>query len=160
DEPVTFSLKLRIPGWCRAAQLSVNGESVDIASRLQQGYVRIERRWQPGERVELELAMPVERVYAHPNVRQDVGRVALKRSPLVYCLEDADQQAPLEHVILPQDAELSGKFEPEMLDGVYVLRGPAFVEDAADGGVALYRTQRLTRHETTITAIPYYAWDN
>lgn len=63
-------------------------------------------------------------------------------------------------MILPQDAELSGQFEPEMLDGVYVLRGTAFVEDAADWGVALYRTQPPRRHATTITAIPYYAWNN
>ncbi len=160
DDPATFGLKLRIPGWCRAAQLYVNGESVDVASHLQQGYVRVERRWQAADRVELELAMPIERVYAHPNVRQDVGRVALKRGPLVYCLEAVDQQAPLEHIILPQDAELSGLFEPEMLDGVYVLRGPAFVEDVTDRGAALYRTQPPTRHATTVTAIPYYAWDN
>lgn len=159
-EPATFGLKLRIPGWCRTAQLSVNGQPFDIASNLQHGYVRIERRWQAGDRVELELPMPIERIYAHPCVLQDAGHVALKRGPLVYCLERCDQHAPLQTLLLPQDAQLSGQFEPELLDGVYVLHGPALIDDDYDWGTTLYRTQPPIREATTITAIPYYAWDN
>lgn len=163
DEPATFGLKLRIPGWCRHALLIVNDEEIDIASNLQQGYVRVERRWQTDDRVQLLLAMPVERMYTHPNVLQDAGRVALKCGPLVYCLESvdqADQRVPLQRLLLPRDAKLSTHFEPELLDGVQVIRGSALIEDDADWGPTLYRSQPPTRHATAITAIPYYAWDN
>jgi uncharacterized protein len=158
--PGTFGLRLRIPGWCRDSHLRVNGEIVDIASNLHQGYVRVERRWQAGDRVELELAMPVERMYAHPNVRQDVGSVALKRGPLVYCLEGADQNVPLQRLIVREDAELARHFDPDTLGGVAIIRGHALVEDDSDWGTMLYRSQPPTRHPATITAIPYYTWDN
>ncbi|HLI09622.1 MAG TPA: beta-L-arabinofuranosidase domain-containing protein [Ktedonobacteraceae bacterium] len=163
DEPAAFGLKLRIPGWCHEAHLSVNGEAIDIAANVQQGYVRVERLWQQGDCVELVLAMPVARMHAHPDVLQDVGRVALKRGPLVYCLEgvdQADRRVPLQRILLPQDAELSARFQPELLGGVEVIHGPALVEDDSDWGVALYRSQPPTQHPTPITAIPYYAWDN
>src|ERR1700674_3354255 len=66
DEPSRFGLRLRLPGWCQHARLTVNGEAFDVARHLEQGYVRVERVWQADDSVELELAMPVERMYAHP----------------------------------------------------------------------------------------------
>ena len=51
--------------------------------------------------------MPAERLYAHPNVRMDVGRVALRRGPLIYCVEEADNPAgPVQSLALPREAPL------------------------------------------------------
>src|SRR5947209_15172186 len=160
DEPSTFGLRLRIPGWCRNAQLKVNGEAFDIASHLEQGYVRVERTWQANDRVELELAMPVERIYAHPNVRQDAGCVALQRGPLVYCLETADNNVPLHRIVVPRTTELASQFEPDLLGGVTVIQSKALVEDDTGWAGMLYRSQSASLQSDTITAIPYYAWDN
>ncbi len=81
DEPSMFGLRLRIPGWCQNAQLKVNGDVFDIASHLEQGYVRVERVWQADDRVELELAMPVERMYAHPTVPSSTAW----KGPIIKC---------------------------------------------------------------------------
>lgn len=160
DEPSMFGLRLRIPGWCQHARLKVNGDALAIASHLEQGYVRVERVWQAGDRVELELAMPVERVYAHPNVRQDAGCVALQRGPLVYCLEEADNKAPLHRIVVPRAAELASSFEPDVLDGITAVRGNAFVEEDTGWAGTLYRSWPASLQSSAITAIPYYAWDN
>ena len=160
DEPANFALRLRIPGWCRDAQLLVNGEAFAVADALQAGYACVERTWQSGDRIELELAMPVERVYAHPNVSQDVGLVALQRGPLIYCLEAADAAVPLYRIVLPETAELTSHFEPELLGGVTVIRGEALIENSADWADELYRSRPPSLETGTITAIPYYAWDN
>src|SRR5947209_4705606 len=160
DEPAMFGLRLRIPGWCRNAQLKVNGEAFDIASHLEQGYVRVERTWQANDRVELELAMPVERMYAHPNVRQDAGCVALQRGPLVYCLETADNNVPLHRIVVPRTTELASQFEPDLLGGVTVVRGEVLVEDETGWVGRLYRSWPISLQSVAITAIPYYAWDN
>src|SRR5205814_8015155 len=85
-EPIEFALRLRLPGWCRSAELAVNGEQVDVKSGAQRGYIDLRRRWQRGDTVSLNFAMPVERVYAHPDVLDDQGRVALKRGPILYCV--------------------------------------------------------------------------
>ncbi|MFL5658027.1 MAG: glycoside hydrolase family 127 protein [Ktedonobacteraceae bacterium] len=159
-EPAQFGLKLRIPGWCQNARLSVNGDAFDITSHLEQGYARVERVWQPGDRVELELPMTVERMYAHPDVRQDAGCVALQRGPLVYSLEGADNKVPLHRIVVPGTTELASDFEPDMLGGVTVVRGQALVEDDSDWTGTLYRSRPASLQSGAITAIPYYAWDN
>ena len=160
DEPSMFGLRLRIPGWCQNARLKVNGDAFDIASHLEQGYVRVERVWQADDRVELELAMPVERMYAHPNVRQDAGCVVLQRGPLVYCLEGADNKVPLHRIVVPRTAELASHFGPDVLDGVTVVSGNALAEEDTDWTGTLYRSWPASLQPGAITAIPYYAWDN
>ena len=158
--PVEFALKLRLPGWCNAAHLAVNGETVDITLLAAQGYITVRRQWQAGDKVTLNLEMPVERVYAHPQVGQDVGAVALQRGPLVYCLEQADQAEPVQRLRLPAGAALSSRFEPGLLGGVVVITGEAAAVDESDWGSQLYRAQAPSQHAVQLKAVPYYAWDN
>ena len=83
--------------------------------------------------------MPVERIHAHPDVKMDIGRVALKRGPLVYCLEGVDNGGgPLNRFRLPPDAELRYEPRPELLGGAGVIRGEAGISDVGDWGEALY----------------------
>jgi DUF1680 family protein len=116
--------------------------------------------WKPGDRVELDLAMPVERVYAHPDVAEDVGSVALQRGPLIYCLEQVDNGEPLSRLRLPSNAALSSRFEPGLLGGVSVVTGAALAVDEAGWDGQLYRAQPARLRPATFTAVPYYAWDN
>src|SRR5271166_4193576 len=88
ERPAAFDLKLRIPGWAKGATVAVNGQPV--ALHLTRGYATVHRIWSKGDVAALGLPMPAERLFAHPSVRMDVGRVALRRGPLIYCLEEAD----------------------------------------------------------------------
>ncbi len=160
ERPATFGLRLRVPGWCRAAGLSVNGELLEVAPRLERGYLRLERSWRPADRVQLELPMTVEQVYAHPDVRQDVGCVALQRGPLVYCLEEVDHAIPLQRIFLPRAAQLSSHFDASLLGGVTVITGQALAADVAGWSETLYRPQRPDLKPCPLKAVPYYAWDN
>jgi DUF1680 family protein len=160
DAPLDFTLKLRLPGWCREARFTVNGDPTAIEPLLDHGYIALRRQWQPGDRVQLELDMPVERIYARPEVGQDVGAVALQRGPLVYCLEQVDQSEPVSRLRLPAGAPLASGFEPGLLGGVVVITGSAFSVDQAGWDGQLYRATRPGLHPCALTAIPYYAWDN
>lgn len=155
-----FALRLRMPGWCRGAGIRVNGVQVDLADVLERGYARIERVWEDGDVVELDLPMPVERVYAHPEATADAGRVALQRGPIVYCLEDADNPVSVHRIVLSEDAKLVSRFDEALLGGVVVIEGDAYAasEDGWDG--TLYRTEKPRLDRVRIRAIPYYAWDN
>ena len=104
--------------------------------------------------------MPAQRVYAHPAIAADTGSVAIQRGPLVYCLEQADQQVPLDRVALPQSAELAASFAPELVSGVVTLAGAAQALDDAGWEGTLYRTAAPATRPSSITAIPYYAWDH
>jgi len=161
--PQRFTLHLRIPGWCDRWSLRVNGAAAE--ARVEHGYAAIERTWQPGDVVALDLAMPVQPVFAHPYVRQMQGRTALQRGPIVYCLEEVDNPVtPLDRISI-EPARVSDfvvEHRPDLLGGVTVLRGPAQVisEEGWDSHT-LYRRNHPSRTvDAEIVAIPYATWDN
>lgn len=78
-QPTRFPIKLRIPGWCDAPLLQVNGERVEITDRTD-GYFTIEREWQHGDRLRLTLPMLVA------IERRGQGALSIQRGPLVYAL--------------------------------------------------------------------------
>src|SRR5207249_7359372 len=102
-----FELHVRIPGWCEGATLSINDQASTID--VQNGYARIARTWNAGDTVKLNLPMPVKRIYADPRVKADVGRVALMRGPIVYCLEGVDlkesNSGRVRNLVLPRDSK-------------------------------------------------------
>ena len=109
EAPAAFDLKLRVAGWAKGAKATVNGEPIPLA--VSSGYATIHRRWGKGDVVTLTLPMPAERLYAHPNVRMDIGRVALRRGPLIYCVEEADNPGqPVQTLELPRAAPIEAKW--------------------------------------------------
>ena len=155
-----FVLALRVPGWSRDATLHVNGRPLELAPLVKKGYARIDRLWKPGDTVTLDLPMPVQRIEAHPRVREDCGRVALQRGPLVYCLEEIDNGPALSDIALPRDAVLSARFEADLLGGVMVITGEATRRDVVGWDERLYRPAGSLVKTIPLKAIPYYAWAN
>jgi DUF1680 family protein len=130
--------------------LKVNGKA--ISPSIEKGYARIERPWQKGDTIELDLPMPVRRVIAHEAVKADRGRVALQRGPIVYCLEGPDNEGKVLNMVIADDAKLKSEYRPNLLSGVTVITGKAQVaKRALDGKVVAAGTKEFT-------AIPYYAW--
>jgi DUF1680 family protein len=156
--PVEFTLRLRLPGWCRSATLAVNGQALDTKALAERGYACLRRRWQSGDKVVLTLAMPVERIYAHPDVHADQGRVALKRGPIVYCVEAVDTSAPPHRLALPRDEAVESRIEPSLLGGIATLSGTALAAEPVDP--ALYRTKPWPNRRVPFKAVPYHVWDH
>jgi DUF1680 family protein len=155
--PAEFTLWLRVPGWCRRATAAVNGAA--WSGMPERGYLAIRRRWQAGDAVTLSLVMEPERLYAHPLVAADAGRVALARGPLVYCLEEADNPGgPVQELRLPPAAALSAERRAgELGPHVAIVASGRRI---AGWGEALYRSERPSLRETAIAAVPYYLWAN
>ena len=160
ERPATFGLRLRIPEWCSNARLRVNDQPVDLQPPLEGGYARLEREWHGGDTVVLDLRMPVEALHAHPDIVADAGQVALRRGPLIYCLEQVDHAVPLHRIALDNALQLTAQFEPDLLGGVVTCTGPTSALSDAGWDEALYRTTAPASEPSTLRAIPYYAWDN
>lgn len=153
-----FGLRLRVPGWCSQATVSVNGERV-ASPVVERGYIVLDREWTAGDEVELDLEMPVRMVESHPRVRQNAGRIALQRGPIVYCFEGCDQPARVSEIAIPLTAEFTPEWQPSTLGGVTILRGTGVVASGESWEGRLYRT--VARHTPVpVSAVPYYAWDN
>jgi uncharacterized protein len=158
DEPTEFALKLRIPEWARGWSGSVNGEKIKAAP--QQGYVELRRTWGKGDIVDLDLPMPVERLYANPQVREDAGRVALRRGPLIYCVEEADNaDTPVALAHLPRNARPTAEKREDLFDGAVAIVADMDVAKV-NGAEALYQSKPFETKKTKVTAIPYYLWAN
>lgn len=138
DSP--YDMLLRIPGWCRNFTMKVGGE-VLVRPSMQNGYVKLSRTWKAGEEIELLFEMPVQKVYANPLVKENVGKVALQRGPVVYCMEETDN-AEYELTVVSPDTRFQAVFEPELLEGVVTLYAAG--SDNTD----------------SFQAVPYFAWDN
>jgi len=159
EKEVEFELALRIPGWCRKAALQLNGKNIDLTEIIEAGYAKIKRKWQK-DRIKLILKMPVEKIYANPEVREDIGKVSLQRGPIVYALEEIDNGKNLPAVYLADDAELKAEYKEDLLGGVTVVKGSAYKLDKDSFGSSLYSTQKPEFKQIEIQAVPYYTWDN
>jgi DUF1680 family protein len=184
DAQGEFALKLRIPGWCDGATglnaagersaiiapvgVTVNGEAVDAAPDAN-GYVALRRAWQHGDTVRLDLPMPTRVWQSHPKVSGNRGRIALSRGPVLYCVERADMPGIDLDELYVDPRHLETQWREEQLGGVVVLRGAAKRHEVASAwSSSLYRPLDRARHETdraqcddtTLVAIPYFAWHN
>jgi DUF1680 family protein len=158
ESDVEFTISIRLPAWCGAPTVVVNGSTVDVAEVRERGYARLTRRWVPGDRISVELPMPPRRIWAHPAVASAAGRVALQRGPIVYCLEGVDHDVPVHALVLARDAAVSS--EPDGEFGVAALAAPATVDMDPGPGQALYRPAPPARQSATLRAVPYFGWAN
>ncbi|MBI1879878.1 MAG: glycoside hydrolase family 127 protein [Chloroflexi bacterium] len=161
----TWSLRLRVPGWCSNLQVTLNGQLVERPT-LEADYLLLERAWQPGDVVELALAMPPYLVEAHPRVDAIRDSLAIQRGPIVYCLEAIDQpNLNLLDLQLDETAPLEAVWREDLLpEGVMAVQATGYVVDSDEWPGHLYRPLNASRSQARqpvrLTAIPYYAWAN
>ncbi|HZM83434.1 MAG TPA: beta-L-arabinofuranosidase domain-containing protein [Candidatus Limnocylindrales bacterium] len=158
----SWTLALRVPGWCGQSTLTIDGAAVDPVTDA--GYVRLTRAWGEDTTVVLDLPMPVRLVRAHPRVDAVRGCVALMRGPLVYSIEQADlpEGAVLEEIVLDTGAAVTaadsgrGSLVPVTLSARGLMQ-------AVEGATDLYGTRPsppAPQVGVTLTAIPYFHWGN
>jgi DUF1680 family protein len=159
EATAAFDLKLRIPGWAKGATAAVNGERIALAPVA--GYATIRRQWRKGDVVTLDLEMSAERLYAHPNVRMDVGRTALRRGPLIYCVEEADNPGgAVQSFGLPRSAPLEAEWRKDLFGGVMAVKAKAKRLVPGKEAGALYSTEPPAAQDAALVALPYYLWAN
>ena len=164
-----FALHIRVPGWAQQtaipsnlyafrnpsstkAVIKVNGAEMEYA--MEKGYAIINRTWKKNDVVEVILPMEVKRVIASDKLKDDLGKVAIQRGPIIYCAEWIDNEGRAANIVLPATAIFSVKHEPTLLNGVTVLRSEAtaLITDSVSNTVKTVKQD--------FVAIPYYAWAN
>jgi DUF1680 family protein len=162
-----FAIKLRIPGWLQGSpvpsqlyrymqqleispKIKLNGTAISLRPD-REGYVSLRRQWSEGDIIELDFPMPIRRVLSHENVEPNRGRVAVERGPIVYCVEGADHDGRVMNLFLPDDAQLSAEFCPELLGGVMTIHGEGQSFERDSNGEPVTQAAAMTW-------IPYYAW--
>ena len=160
-----WQLRLRVPGWCRQVQVCLNEQP--LASPAQEnGYIVLERAWQPGDVVELALAIAPALVEAHPRIDAVRDSIAIRYGPVIYCLESIDQpDLNLLDLQLDETAPLQAIWREDLLaEGLMVIRAAGYVSEHEGWQGRLYRQlspgQGRSPRPVQLTAVPYYAWAN
>ncbi|MFW6101014.1 MAG: glycoside hydrolase family 127 protein, partial [Bacteroidota bacterium] len=170
EEKQQFQLTLRVPGWARneavagdlyhfkdekdqSVEVKINGEKID--AQIQKGYIQLERSWISGDKVTLNLPMPVRIIEANEKVEADQGKVAIQRGPIVYAAESADNpKGEVLNMVFDENNDLSATFKPDKLNGVPVIKGKASgAQKTLDDDIELTDKQE-------VTLIPYHVWAN
>lgn len=160
--PAEFSLFLRIPAWSGKTAVTVNGQPV---SGVKSGeYLEIRRGWKAGDRVKLAFDVRPRLTEANPLLRENLGRVAVERGPLVYCMEKADNPslASIFDVSLTAGKEIREQKRADLLGGVVALlcEGAAARNPLTDESLYNLFGSRRPVKPAELVLIPYYAWAN
>ncbi|MFC2118052.1 beta-L-arabinofuranosidase domain-containing protein [Bacteroidota bacterium] len=169
ENDMKFDLRIRIPGWAgnlpvpsdlytfmnknsEKIEISVNSRKVNF--REEKGYAVLKRNWKKGDKVKLIIPMPVRKVIANENVKDDLGRLALQKGPIVFCLEDKDNiDGKVLNLLLDENSVIESSFNDDLLDGVQILTGKAF-------GLSRAEDDKIIKKEQNFIAIPYFSWAN
>jgi len=164
-----FQMLIRIPGWAqneaipsdlysfknnsdKKTVITVNGKEVNY--EIKNGYAVIERNWKKNDVVEVKLPMEVRKVTANANVKNDIGKVALQRGPIMYCAEWADNNGKAANIVLPANTTFQAVFNPALLNGIETIHAEVPAIIVSKNGESI----QTEKHK--FTAIPYYAWAN
>ena len=164
DSP--FTLHLRMPWWSAGATVATEGAArLHLETLRPKGFAAIHLSGGAGASVHLSLPMEIERVESHPHVTSNLGRIALRRGPIIYCIEGADHKdIDVWDVQLPSNARLTTAHKPELLGGVTVIEADALCGASKDWTGVLYApyspVSKLSMRSVRMKAIPYYAWAN
>jgi DUF1680 family protein len=158
-----WRLALRVPGWCHRARLSADAEVLEDLKAG--GYATVERAWQPGDEIVLDLPLEPRLTEAHPRTDAIRDSLCIERGPIVYCLEEIDQEPGLDlmEAGISPDAAMRAVWREDLLGAVMVVEAEGAAFDLEGWGDQLYRPATKTRARSQparLTGIPYYAWAN
>jgi DUF1680 family protein len=156
-----YKIFLRIPSWAKGYTIKINGNKINT-KEVKNGYIEVENQWKEGDKINLELPMEIEIIESHPKVKDNVGKVAIKRGPIVYCMEQVDN--PWGDPRYMEIADYNLKAEPsEILEGIVIIKGKGKIVDSRIWESNLYLPKEeveRNKKEVEFITIPYYAWAN
>jgi DUF1680 family protein len=154
-------LFFRIPGWCKKYQIKVNGKMPYNYIDRKNGYVGLKENWDAGDKIELVMDMPAALIESNPLVEETKNQVAVKRGPIVYCLESSDlPDQGMFDVAIPASIKLQSSPMKIENGNVMALIGEARLLQNNDWKNTLYKEVNTTVKPVKIKLIPYYAWAN
>lgn len=153
----SWNLGLRIPAWCEAPKLSLNGQPVSTGKR-DRGYFILTREWKAGDIVEVVLPMEVRFLRSSSRLRETFGQVAVQRGPLLWCAEEADNGPGLHQLSLRTSGRVAVEPCPGLGSEALQLRVQGVRTELRSEEA--YTTLRPRTEDVDVVLIPYHLWAN
>ena len=155
-----FDIKVRIPKWAVGSTIEVNGEAVNV-DVIPGTFANINRIWKAGDTIVLYMPMEVTLIEGHNRIEEVRNQVAVKRGPIVYCIETPDlpKGTSILDVYLNGNTPLEVLHKPEFLGGVTTVNVELLLRKDKNGD--MYQTVTKPNFEPFKTQlVPYFAWSN
>lgn len=165
-----FDVKIRIPGWAlnealpgglykftdqnnEPVKITLNG--VDVVVTPVDGYAVLSRNWKAGDKISIDIPMPVRKVVADEKIKEDRDKMAVQRGPVIYAAEWPDNNnGNILNIVVKNDAVLTTEFLPGLLEGTQVIKTLGYQTKRTLNG----KIEMLD--EEPVTLIPYALWNN
>jgi DUF1680 family protein len=163
--PANFTVYVRWPSWAGSVDIQVNGQPFALPNAHKGSFIPITKTWTAGDTVSLSLPLQTLMMAANPRLTDDFGRIAVQRGPLVYALEQIDQNgAAIADVFLKGNSVFTADYRKDLLGGIVALKVSGLVSERPVGEEPLYQpypvgSSRL-KHMVNLTFIPYYTIGN
>lgn len=149
-------LALRIPDWSRGFHIE-GAEDTNI--REQNGYLYLTKMWS-ADSLRIEFPMEVRVLEADYRVREDIGKAAVMRGPLVYCLEEADNGKDLHMLKMDREAEFETEEKMVSTERVTSIKACGWRQKKIQSKALYFPSVKTEFERTELTWIPYYVWAN
>ncbi|MDE6220164.1 MAG: glycoside hydrolase family 127 protein, partial [Lachnospiraceae bacterium] len=178
----TFTIAFRIPGWCAKYEI-IGMDSADTAKRdnapayiardtnlcgknmyaisgeEKDGYLYVTKSWK-SDTIQITFPMEIQMAASDTRVRETIGKVAIQRGPVVYCLEEADNGKDMHLLKVDENARFETEEKTIATESVIAVKAQGWRQRKVQNA-GLYFAHSKTEYErTTLTWIPYYAWAN
>lgn len=157
-----FEILLRIPDWAEGASIQINGKTVKVEAEAG-NFARLHRSWKKDDLITLSMPMDITLVEGHPRIEEVRNQVAIKRGPIVYCIETPDlpENTDILNVYLDGGDGLEVEYQPDFLGGISTINGTILLRSDQSQSTAMYRKIKKPSWKAVSTQfVPYYAWSN
>lgn len=161
-----FAIALRIPSWSyngpvpgdlyefmnnadSTITLMINDKPLDY--EIVNGYITFKRLWKEGDKINMEIPMPVRKIIAHEKVTENKEKMSFSRGPVVYCAEWVDNDGKVRNLMIDKELNFDVQVQEDLLNGIITLHSKAYAVEKDEEG-------QLKKIQKEFNLIPYYSW--
>ena len=158
NKDIEFELAVRIPGYVNDYSISLDGDEFD-KKYYDKGHAYL--KINVHKQIEIQFSILPKFIHANPMVREDSGKVAIEKGPLVYCIEEIDNGSNLPAYFVDTKQLINEEYRDDILNGTTILKfkGKKISQDNWETD-ELYKETDIIWEEKELTAVPYCYWGN
>ncbi|MDO6693137.1 glycoside hydrolase family 127 protein [Aliiglaciecola sp. 3_MG-2023] len=157
----SFEIALRIPGWTKSADIKVNGHSAEVTAKPGT-YAIIMRNWKKGDTITIDLPMEATFIEGHPRIEEVRNQVAVKRGPIVYCVESPDlpENATILDAYIDGETDFKIEHKTDFLGGITTIEATMLMRKQPSENMYHSISTKPTFLRHKVQLVPYFSWSN
>mgnify|MGYP000678161357 CR=1 FL=1 len=157
----SFDIAARVPGWAHQADITVNGGPANVEAKPGH-YAVITREWKQGDVITINIPMEATFIEGHSRIEEVRNQVAVKRGPIVYCIESPDlpEDTSILDAYIDSNTEFKTEHKADFLGGITTIEANLLLRPQATENMYQTLVSKPTWQSYRAQLVPYFAWSN